>query len=100
MKMCVILVTADIQHNPNGDLPDEMRESALSIWDEVIASLPKFAVKTFDNAFEQVCTPLGLHSGSTWTECLAAALDIHPQFNGANRLELIRAAHKEHGLRA
>ncbi|QNJ03739.1 hypothetical protein [Synechococcus sp. PROS-U-1] len=90
-------VIADrVPFNAEGNLSDEVCEAGLYLWDIAVDSLPE--ASSLCIAPSGFCSDLDLPQGSTWTECLAAALDIHPQFNGTNRLSMISQLINEHGL--
>ena len=82
-----------------GGLSVAMCEAGLDLWDETVEAIPQIAGSNqLCIANRGYCDDLDLPQGSTFSECLAAALDVHPQFNGNNRLEMLQAMLKDYGL--
>ena len=80
-------------------LSDHICEEGLRLWDETIDAIPQMASSNQLCIAERgYCDELDLPAGSNYSECLAAALDIHPQFNGNHRLSMLRAMLKDYGL--
>ena len=92
-------INADRAVSNLGGLSDEMCEAGLRLWDDTVEAIPQVAgAGQLCIASSAYCSELDLPQGSTFSECLAAALDIHPQFNGSDRLVMLQELMKEHGL--
>ena len=80
-------------------LSDHICEEGLRLWDETVDAIPQMAsINQLSIAPRSYCDELDLPAGSNYSQCLAAALDVHPQFNGEKRLRLLQLMLEDQGL--
>ena len=85
----------------NDGLSDRVYSAGLYFWEDIFETVLQLAdINQLSIASGGTCSDLDLPQGSTWVECFAAALDIHPQFKGSNHLSTLQEMFKDFGLRA